>query len=285
MTAGLGNGASDTSSAYSAINIGNGFNPTLLGPTASDAAANLGNYTGYPAFVSPYDPRPGSDGEASFLLDANFGLLSTSAAINNALEAVATKTDLLGNPENPNPTTSGFHLPGYGPRDVGAFEYEPLGSGATVAVGGAFRVVTTSLVGDGGFQANGSTTYISPAPNSIIVDFSQPVNEATLQATDLVLSGSDINSLFPVKATSITWIDNHTASFNLSGQFNTVGTVNVSLGGSIVSNSGQALPAYSDVVVLNSTPQSTPSPTPVTPTPGPSPHRRRRRRPHRRPRR
>ncbi len=115
-----GNGASDTSSAYAAFNIGNGFDPTKLGPLAADAANNLGNFTGYPAFVAPYDPRPGSDGPATFFLDANFGLLSTSAAINNALESVATKTDFLGNPENPNPTTMGFHLPGYGPRDVGA---------------------------------------------------------------------------------------------------------------------------------------------------------------------
>ncbi len=120
-----GNGASDTSTAYAAENIGNGFDPTLLGPLAANAAADLGNFTGYPAFVAPYDPRPGSDGPATFLLDANFGLLSTSAAINNALESVATKTDFLGNPENPNPTTMGFKLPGYGPRDVGAFEYEP----------------------------------------------------------------------------------------------------------------------------------------------------------------
>ena len=115
-----GNGASDTSTAYAAENIGNGFDPTLLGPLAANAAADLGNFTGYPAFVAPYDPRPGSDGPATFFLDANFGLLSTSAAINNALESVATKTDFLGNPENPNPTTMGFKLPGYGPRDVGA---------------------------------------------------------------------------------------------------------------------------------------------------------------------
>jgi hypothetical protein len=73
-------------------------------------------------------------------------------------------TDLLGNLENPNPTTMGFHLPGFGPRDVGAFEYEPLGTTRTTSVGGAFRVVTTSLVPDGGTQADGSTLYVSPAP-------------------------------------------------------------------------------------------------------------------------
>ena len=172
------NGPSATSNASAAVNIGNGFNPSLLGPLASNAAANLGNFTGYVGFVSPYDPRPTGDGPGSFFLDANFGLLSTSAAINNALESVATKTDLLGNPENPNPTTLGFHLAGYGPRDVGAFEYEPLGSTTTTAVGGTFRVVTTSFVPDGSSQANGNTLYVSGAPTSVIVDFSQAVNEA-----------------------------------------------------------------------------------------------------------
>ena len=83
---------------------------------------------------------------------------------------------------------------------------------------------------------------LSPSPTSIIVDFSQAVNESTVQATDLLLSGSDISSLSPVQATSVTWIDNHTARFNLTGQFNPIGTVNVSLvPGSIVSVSGQAV--------------------------------------------
>ncbi len=259
----LGNGASDTSSAYAAINIGNGFNPAYLGPNATNAAENQGNYTGFPSFVSPYDPRPGSDGEASFLLDANFGLLSTSAAINNAFESLATTTDILGNAQNPNPTSQGFHLPGLGPRDVGAFEYVPVGTAGTVAVGGDFRVVTTSLAPDGATRANGQTIYVSPAPNSVTVDFSQPVNEATVQATDLILSGSDISSLSPVKATSITWLDNHTARFNLTGQFNSVGTVNVSLTpGSITSTSGQSLGSYSDQVVLNTQQSRRPDPDP-----------------------
>ena len=52
-----GNGPSDTSTAYAAVNIGNGFDPTKLGPLAANAAADLGNFTGYPAFVAPRDPR------------------------------------------------------------------------------------------------------------------------------------------------------------------------------------------------------------------------------------
>ena len=192
-------------------------------PRPRTRSANLGNYTGYPAFVAPRDPRPGSDGPATFLLDANFGLSGTSAAINNALDSAAPNTDFLGNPANPNPTTAGFHLPGFGPRDVGAFEFEPLGTPGTTAVGGAFRVVTTSLVPNGQEFANGSYAPRLPAPNTVVVNFSNPVDKATVKATDLVLSGTDINPLNPVKAMSMTWLDNHTAQFNLTGQFNPLG--------------------------------------------------------------
>ena len=208
---------------------------------------------------------------------------ASSAAINNALESVASKTDLLGNPENPNPTTSGFHLPGYGPRDVGAFEFEPLGTVGTTSVGGNFRVVTTSLAPGGAGQANGASMNVYPAPTSIIIDFSQPVNKASVTATDLILSGSDLSALSPAKATSVTWLDNHTAKFNLTGQFNSSGTVNLSLAtGSIKSVSGAPLPAYSDRVVLSSNPVPTspptttptpPLPAPITPPPAPAPKR------------
>ena len=69
----------------------------LSGTTATDAINNLGNFVGNPAFVFPIDPRPGSDGPANFFLDADFQLTSASAAIDNAWEATAVTTDLLGN--------------------------------------------------------------------------------------------------------------------------------------------------------------------------------------------
>jgi hypothetical protein len=272
-----GNGASDTNASGAALNIGNGFDPGLLGPLAANAAANLGNFTGYPAFVAPRDPRPGSDGPATFLRDANFGLTSSSAAINNALGSVAPATDFLGNAANRNPTNRGFGLPGYGPRDVGAFEFIPLGTAGTQAVGGSFRVVTTSLVPDSGTVANGATLYVSPVPNSVIVSFSRPVDRASLQATDLVLSGTVINPLSPVRATSLTWLDDHTVKFNLSGQFNSQGTVNVSVSaGSVQSVGGQAVAGYSDKVLLDAVnappaPTTGPSPVPITPAPAPAP--------------
>jgi hypothetical protein len=124
-----GNGKSDTLNTWAAYNVGNGFDTAKLGPNPVDAAANLGNFTGWPAFVSPVDPRPGSDGPAQFYLSANFGLMQNSAAINNALASIATKTDFLGNFQNPNPTSRGLKLPGFGPRDVGAFEF--IGAGTT----------------------------------------------------------------------------------------------------------------------------------------------------------
>ena len=44
-------------------------------------------------------------------------------------------------------TADGWGLAGYGPRDVGAFEFDGTGG---ITLGGAFRVVTTSLVPVGG---------------------------------------------------------------------------------------------------------------------------------------
>ncbi len=274
-----GNGTSDTNSSGAAVNIGNGFNPGLLGSTASSALSNQGNYVGYPAFVTPIDPRPGSDGPGFFFSVANYSLTSSSAAINNALESVATRTDFLGNPENPEPTTMGFKILGYGPRDVGAFEYEPLGSTITTAVGGSFRVVTTSLVPDGRSQANGAVDDVTSLPTSVTVNFSQPVNPASVQATDMVLTGPDVSSISPIRATSISWLDDHTARFNLSGQLNPVSTLNLVLNSdAIKSNRGVPIVSYSDSVVIDlvslppsSTATSAPSPsTSLSPLPSPS---------------
>ena len=42
-------------------------------------------------------PRPGADGPANLFVDANFDLTAQSAAIDNAWEATAIPTDILGN--------------------------------------------------------------------------------------------------------------------------------------------------------------------------------------------
>ncbi|MDR3620298.1 MAG: S8 family serine peptidase, partial [Paludisphaera borealis] len=256
-----GNGGSDTNTSGVSNNLGNGFNPGALGTTAASALANQGNFVGFPAFVTPIDPRPGSDGPATFFLSANYGLSGSSAAINNALESAATRTDFLGNAENPNPTSKGFNITGYGPRDVGAFEYIPVGSASTTAVGGSFRVVTTSLVPDGSTQANGGTLTVSALPNTVIVNFSNDVDPSSLKANALSLSGAGVNSASPIVSTSAVMLDSHTVAFTLSGKFNTSGNVNVSVAaGSLKNKSGQTVSGYADKVYLN-----TAAPAPNTP--------------------
>ena len=157
----------------------------------------------------------------------------------------------------------------------------PIGTVGTTSVGGTFRVVTTSLVPGGASQANGSTMNVYPAPTSIIINFSQPVNKASVAATDLILSGSDLNPLSPAKATSVTWLDNHTAQFNLTGQFNSSGTVNVSIpAGAVKSVSGssaarvlrQGRADEQRPARRRSRPPTTPTlPAPITPAPAPAP--------------
>ena len=87
--------------------------------------------------------------------------------------------------------------------------------------------MTTSLVPDGaGVRQRQHAQRLSRAELGDR-ELLATVDEATVTATDLVLSGSAVNPLNPVNATSLTWIDAHTAQFNLTGQFNPLGTVNV----------------------------------------------------------
>ncbi len=257
-----GNGASETSQANATNDLGNGFNPALLGPTPD----SLGNFTGNPSFVSPRDPRPGSDGPATFILDADFQLTQASAAIDNSWQASAITTDLLGNTQVKIPG-GGFGLPGFGPRDVGAFEF--LGTGGS-PIGGEFRVVTTSLVPNtGATYASGATLQTPSAPTSVTVTFSGIVNPQDISATDLVLSGSALNSSDPAHAVSLSWVDGYTVKFNLAGQFTSGGVLDVAINpGMVASVTGSSNPGYADnvVVAIGSTPIA-----PVTPPPAPSP--------------
>ncbi len=260
-----GNGAGDADQSAATNDLGNGFSPTLLGTTAQAALANQGNYIGQPGFVFPIDPRPGSDGPAAFFISGDYQLTAGSAAIDNAWEATAITTDLVGATQV-KIAGRGFGLPGYGPRDVGAFEYN--GTGGT-PIGGAFRVVTESLTPiAGAAAANGGSVNVATAPTSITITFSGNVNQQSVTATDLVLAGTAVSSLNPVHATSLTWIDGDTVKFNLSGQFQSGGTLDLSLAaGSVKSASGSANLGYSDTVVIN----IASPPTPVTPPPAPAP--------------
>src|SRR5262249_51548147 len=153
----FGNGPSESSPADDTFGVGGGFDPAALGATP-DAQ---GNYVGNPAFVFPVDPRPGSDGPADLFVDGNFDLTAQSAAIDNARESTAIPTDILGRSQV-KIDNDGFGLPGFGPRDVGAYEFEGTGG---IPVGGAFRIVTTSMVPDtGAVFANGATLVTATPP-------------------------------------------------------------------------------------------------------------------------
>ena len=78
------------------------------------------------------------------------------------------------------------------------------------------------------------------------------MNPSSIKATDLILSGTALNGLAPAHATSLTWIDSHTVEFNLTGSFNTGGTLNVSLAQNTVQNSqGKGVVGYTDNAVLS----------------------------------
>jgi large repetitive protein len=261
-----GNGASDTNQTAATNNLGNGFSPALLGTTAAAAGSNLGNFVGNPAFAFPIDPRPGSDGPANFYIDADFELTAVSAAIDNAWEATAIPTDFLGNSQVE--VNGGLGITGNGPRDIGAFEFNGVGG---QAIGGSFRVVTNSLAPVAGqLFAAGGTDSFTTSPTSITLTFSGDVNPAEISATDLLLSGSAINPSSPVHVTSLTWIDGYTVQFNLAGQFNTSGTLDLAVApNAITSTTGSANVGYSDSAVIKITPTVSPTGTP-TPTSTPT---------------
>ncbi|WP_165073598.1 hypothetical protein [Paludisphaera rhizosphaerae] len=211
-----GNGKSDSLAWWAGVNVGNGFDVAKLGPNASDAQANLGNFTGWPAFVSPIDPRPGSDGPAQFYLTANFGLQSTSAAINNALASIATTTDFLGNPQNVNPTSRGFKLPGYGPRDVGAFEFVPSGSSST-----STTTTTTTTSSSKSSQtamdkvaAADATTVVDPAATATSTTVAATTTTSNVVTTTPTVTVSTTSTPAPAASPTSVTVDKKTAARN-----------------------------------------------------------------------
>ena len=81
----------------------------------------------------------------------------------------------------------------------------------------------------------------------IVVNFSGDVDQSTVDLTDLILSGSGLDSANPAHATGLTWIDSHTVEFMLSGGFNTSGAVNVSIqAASIRSIFNEPISGFSD---------------------------------------
>jgi hypothetical protein len=240
------NGASQSSNADDVIGVGGNFNPNTLG-TAPDA---LGNFVGNPQFVNARDPRPAFDGPGFFYTDSDFGIKKTSAAIDNALQSLAPATDFLGRSRVDIP---GVGFAGRGPADLGAFEFNGTGGSA---LGGRFRVVTSSISTDGSARASGASLgAISQAsPKQVVVTFSRSVDRASVTPGDLTLTGSGINPANPARATSLTWLDDHTAVFNLTGTF-VPGQVSVSIpSGSVHDVYGTPLDGFGDSFKLDPNP-------------------------------
>ena len=132
-------------------------------------------------------------------------------------------------------------------------------------MGGAFRVVTTSLVPVGG--AESPTAHACrglTSPTAITVTFSGNVNPKTSRRPTWSSPDRPSTRLIPSTPRSLTWIDQHTVEFNLNGELDLPGTLNVAISsGTIKSTSGSANMGYSDKVVLKI---GTPTP-PVNPTP------------------
>lgn len=142
-----GNGPSDSSPNDDSIGVGGSFNPAAL-TAAGDAN---GNRTGSPAFLSPIDPRPDAPGggPGNFFLGANFDIGSTSAAIDAAINSAAPARDFRNRGRV---DISTVLRPGYGPADIGAFEFGgSTGSGSGSGSGGSGivrDVVLSSSDGD-----------------------------------------------------------------------------------------------------------------------------------------
>ncbi len=101
-------------------------------------------------------------------------------------------------------------------------------------------------VAPGGASLAAGVTY-TEGPKSIIVAFSGPVDRNSVTPNDLVITGNGLNNLVPAKAQSLTWIDEQTVRFNLTGGYKFDGTVNLSIpSGAVKSRTGASSLAYSD---------------------------------------
>ena len=260
------NGPSASSTADDTINVGGGFNPSLLSiiPDAN------GNLTGAVTFFSPIDPRPNGNGPANFYLGANYDITSGSTgAIDNANNSIAPATDFRfrGRIDIPN---RGFA----GPADIGAFEFNGtggIGSGSSSGgngSGGGFTLSARSIGTDGASASAPPTTFATgldipfrapgDAPlgsgvtstavglGSVTVHFGGRLDRGSVQATDLLLSGNALDATHPARAVGLNWIDDQTVKFNLDGSFRSSGSVQLDIPpGAIRNADGTLVPEYS----------------------------------------
>jgi hypothetical protein len=185
-----------------------------------------------------------------------------------------------GSPTGPGsgtPGVSGLALSSSGSSSTVTTSTSTSGSTVSSSVGGGqalgtkqFSVITTSLSSNGtAHAADGLSTSIAVegAPSYIDIDFSDNVNPSTLNPTDLVLSGSGLNSANPAKATSFAWIDDHAVRFFITGGYANSGTVNLAIpAGAITDTSGVAITGWNDSIQLPSATSTSPSAPVVTTT-------------------
>jgi hypothetical protein len=174
------NGAQLNSSVDDAINIGNYFDPNLLGSTPDI----LRNFVGNPGFANARDPRPEGDGPALFFVDANFDLTLASGAIDNALAYLAPRTDFLGR-GRVDIANKGFA--GVGPADIGAFEYNGIGGFATTT---GTTTTTGGGLGGGFLQRSAGLSQEAAAPAAATAAASTATTTAAItpQAADAVFN-------------------------------------------------------------------------------------------------
>jgi large repetitive protein len=261
----FGNGPSETDPIDDVVGVGEGFVPSSL----NSVPDTFGNFVGNPSFVAPRDPRPGSagGGPGAFFSDVNYGLNPDSAAIDAALDAFEPTLDLLyrgrvtTTPGNTSSTPLG---------DIGAYEFYGT---ATVRVGGQFQVTNTSLASTGSQFGSGRNVTVQMLGTSFVISFSEPIDPKSVDPTDLIVSGSGVGS---VQVINVFLSDAKTLVFQFAGNFNSSGTVNLTIpGGSIMATNGDSVAAFSDSVqIVSPTTLSTPvvTPTPVqTPAPAAPP--------------
>ncbi len=243
-----GNGPNLGSPADDVLGVA-GFNPAAIS-TAGDPQGNL---LGDPFFVAPRDPRPKVnasdpfDGPSVFLSDANYNLNGNSAAIDNAINALAPARDFLNRGRVDVP---GRGRAGFGPADIGAFEMNgtPLTSPTTPTT----PTTTSPLIGNRGVAGTPSAADLgvasvaagfgtavpvslagqpglATAPDAVIVTFSRDVDRDTVEPTDLELTGQGLDATNPARAMAVEWLDDRTARFVLAGQFAASGLVRVAL--------------------------------------------------------
>jgi len=268
-----------------------GFNPALLKATP-DAS---GNISADPAFVSARDPRPNGDTPPVFFLDGDFDLTARSTAINAGLQSVAPATDILYRTPVRIPG-KGFN--GTGPASMGAFYYRgaggiafnpgngtspvnaPIGrasitpgsvstrsaSSANPEIGGSLPIGTKKFsVVDAMLSSEGTAA----APSYIDVDFSDNIKAGTVIPSDLILRGPGLSATNPARATGLSWVDNHTIRFFLTGDFNAAGTVNVAVPqGSLTDTRGDSLVGYHGSFQVGSSDTTGLTPVATTVRPG-----------------